>query len=145
MDTREAFEPLASFLQGDVLAWALAACPVEVQRALALLLTHLATYDLTSAFHYVDHYATFTSRSSMVLSGSTLSHLELLRNATDHGEDGSLFWLLDECATSMGRRLLRQWIRRPLVDPVAIQARADAVSLLRERRDRILHLSLIHI
>lgn len=139
METREAFESLASFLQGDVLAWALAACPVEVQRALALLLTHLATYDLTSAFHYVDHYATFTSRSSMVLSGSTLSHLELLRNATDHGEDGSLFWLLDECATSMGRRLLRQWIRRPLVDPVAIQARADAVSLLRERRDRILH------
>ena len=43
METREAFEPLASFLQGDVLAWALAACPVEVQRALALLLTHLAT------------------------------------------------------------------------------------------------------
>ena len=130
--------PLDAFLQGDALAWVLSELSYSVQEALALLCTHLDTYNMTSAFQHVDNYATFTSRSCMLLSSVTMEHLELLQNATDHQVHGSLLWLLDECSTPMGRRLLRQWIRHPLIDAETIKTRADAVSLLRECKSRVL-------
>ena len=142
--------PLDALLQGDTLAWTLSELSYSVQDALAVLCTHLKTYNMTSAFQHVDNYASFTSRSCMLLSSATMEHLELLQNATDHQVHGSLLWLLDECITPMGRRLLREWIRHPLIDAKTIQARADAISLLREFKSRVLHraialLSLIHI
>ena len=131
--------PLDALLQGDTLAWTLSELSYSVQDALAVLCTHLKTYNMTSAFQHVDNYASFTSRSCMLLSSATMEHLELLQNATDHQVHGSLLWLLDECITPMGRRLLREWIRHPLIDAKTIQARADAISLLREFKSRVLH------
>jgi len=130
--------PLDALLQGNALAWILSELSYSVQDALAMLCTHLRTYNMTSAFQHVDNYASFTSRSCMLLSSVTMEHLELLQNATDHQVHGSLLWLLDECITPMGRRLLRQWIRHPLIDAKTIQARADAISLLRECRSQVL-------
>lgn len=129
---------LAEHMQGAALAWA-ATLPVDVQCALLLLLTHLHGFRLASALTCPDNFMTLTERSSMLLSGPTLTHLEVLQNATDGTTSGSLFWLLDECATAMGRRLLRQWVRRPLLDAAQIAARSHAVDLVRERRQPILH------
>ena len=39
----------------------------------------------------------------------------------------------------MGKRLLRQWLRRPLLDAAQIRRRAEAVDILRQRRLAILH------
>ncbi|WFD20388.1 Mismatch repair protein msh3 [Malassezia caprae] len=129
---------LAEHLHGEALAWA-AELPLLVQRALLLLLTHLCDFQLASALTCPANFATFTERSSMLLSGPTLAHLEVLQNATDGTPSGSLLWLLDECATAMGRRLLRQWVRRPLLDAAQIAARAHAVDIMRERRQPVLH------
>lgn len=129
---------LAEHLHGEALAWA-SELPVDVQRALLLLLTHLCGFQLASALTCPANFATFTERSSMLLSGPTLAHLDVLQNATDGTLSGSLLWLLDECATAMGRRLLRQWVRRPLLDTAQIAARAHAVDLMRERRQPVLH------
>lgn len=41
---------------------------------------------------------------------------EIYRNQTDGGLYGSLLWLLDQTKTKMGRRLMREWIGRPLLD-----------------------------
>lgn len=129
---------LAEHLHGMALAWA-AELPLLVQRALLLLLTHLCGFQLASALTIPANFVTFTERSSMLLSGPTLAHLEILQNATDGTPAGSLLWLLDECATAMGRRLLRQWVRRPLLDATQIAARAHAVDIMRERRQPVLH------
>ena len=43
---------------------------------------------------------------------------------------GSLVELLDRCQTPPGRRLLREWLSRPLLDLTAIEARLDRVALL---------------
>ena len=52
---------------------------------------------------------------------------------------GSLWWVLNETATSMGARRLRDWLVYPLQDPARIDARLDAIESLIEspglRRD----------
>jgi DNA mismatch repair protein MutS len=56
----------------------------------------------------------------------TLRHLNVIEGV-DGGRDGSLLEALDRTATSMGGRLLRQWLTRPLVALARIQDRLDAV------------------
>lgn len=63
----------------------------------------------------------------MLLSSNTLVNLEIYRNQTDGGQNGSLLWLMDHTKTRMGRRLMREWIGRPLLDVEALRARCDAV------------------
>jgi DNA mismatch repair protein MSH6 len=50
----------------------------------------------------------------------------VLENSTG-GAAGTLIASLDNCATACGRRLLRQWLLRPLGRIVDIEARQDAV------------------
>lgn len=130
---------LDTFLHDETLAWAMSELPHIIQNALALLCTHLDTYNMSSVFQRKENYESLASHSFMMLNGTTIEHLELLRNATDHNVKGSLAWLLDKCMSNMGSRLLREWIRRPLIDASAIGARADAVGVLRERRAPVLH------
>lgn len=51
----------------------------------------------------------------MMLNANTLNNLEVYRNSDNGGQKGSLLWLLDHCTTRMGKRLLREWVGRPLV------------------------------
>lgn len=113
--------------------------PLPVQCAVAQLAAYLTPYALTDALRTPENYRSFTDRTSMLLSSHTLYNLELMRNATDGEVRGSLFWHVDHCRTPMGKRLLRQWLRRPLLDADQIAARASAVDTLRERRLPSLH------
>lgn len=63
------------------------------------------------------------------------SNLEVYRNSDDGGEKGSLFWLMNHCMTKFGSRLLKQWVGRPLIDKVNLQARVHAVEELLENED----------
>jgi DNA mismatch repair protein MutS len=65
----------------------------------------------------------------MSLDETAVRTLELLE-ASDGSSRNSLFGVLDETVTPMGARLLRQWLLQPLLDPVAIAARQDAVAAL---------------
>ncbi len=70
----------------------------------------------------------------LVLDQTTLKNLEL--TSTLAGEfEGSLLSTMNACRTSMGRRLLKTWILRPLCNIEAIGARHEAVgSLARSAR-----------
>src|SRR5881628_690994 len=59
----------------------------------------------------------------------TLKHLEILEGS-DGGRDGSLLHELDRTVTSMGSRLLRSWLLRPLIAIEPIRDRLDAVEEL---------------
>jgi DNA mismatch repair protein MSH3 len=59
-----------------------------------------------------------------------LNSLEIYTNQTDHSEKGSLFWTLDRTKTRFGRRLLRNWVGRPLLDKVQLERRIEAVEEL---------------
>ncbi len=55
-------------------------------------------------------------------------NLELIRNIRTGDRQGTLLSVLDNTVTAMGGRLLRQWIRYPLVERDKIVARQDAVA-----------------
>ena len=57
-------------------------------------------------------------------------NLELTETLRGKEKKGSLLWVLDKTKTAMGGRLLRSWLERPLVDPVAISRRLEAVGWL---------------
>ncbi|KAF9919211.1 Mismatch repair protein msh3, partial [Linnemannia zychae] len=99
----------------------------ELIVALSAILTHLTAFGLASIFRLSKYFECFTSRSHMLLNGNTISNLELYRNLTDGTSKGSLFAILDHTETGFGRRLLKKWVGKPLVDKRALQERVDAV------------------
>lgn len=61
---------------------------------------------------------------------ATYRALEIDRTVRSGGTDGSLLSAIDRTRTSMGARLLRQWVRFPLCDLEHIQARQAAIATL---------------
>ncbi|HPG91976.1 MAG TPA: DNA mismatch repair protein MutS [Clostridia bacterium] len=80
----------------------------------------------------------------MSIDFNTRRNLELSVSGRDQKRKGSLIWLLDQTRTSMGGRTLAAWLERPLLDPVKINARLDAVTeftsnyIFRDTLDNIL-------
>jgi len=87
----------------------------ETQPAAIRLLTHLNTYS-TSEF--------------MTLDASTRRNLELTETIRDGSVEGSLLGELDQCVTPMGKRLMRQWVSKPLLEVAQIHKRQQGVLLL---------------
>lgn len=57
-------------------------------------------------------------------------NLELTETLRNKEKKGSLLWVLDSTKTSMGRRLLKNWIEQPLKSPARIMERLGAVEAL---------------
>ena len=57
-------------------------------------------------------------------------NLELTETLRSKEKKGSLLWVLDKTRTPMGHRLIRAWMERPLLSPVAIGKRLGAVEEL---------------
>ncbi|MEM1271402.1 MAG: DNA mismatch repair protein MutS [Bacteroidota bacterium] len=95
---------------------------------------------------HVRRIARYTPDDHMALDPQTLRNLELMASMHDGGREGSLVGILDETKTSMGGRLLRKWLIRPLRRVDAIEQRLGAVddlvgsNLLRQNvRDLLRH------
>ncbi len=68
--------------------------------------------------------------SFMGLDLNARRNLELTETLRSKEKKGSLLWVLDSTKTSMGRRLLKNWIEQPLKSPARIIERLDAVETL---------------
>lgn len=66
----------------------------------------------------------------MTMDPFTRRNLELTETVRDRAKRGSLLWLLDDTVTSMGSRLLRRWIEKPLLNREKIEERLEAVDCL---------------
>ena len=66
----------------------------------------------------------------MILDPFTRRNLELVETVRERSKKGSLLWLLDKTETSMGSRLLRRWIDKPLLQKGRIEERLEAVDHL---------------
>ena len=71
-----------------------------------------------------------SSRDKMVLDSTTLRNLELTKNLKDGTTRGTLLFVLDKTITSMGSRLIKKWIKEPLLNKKAIENRLNAISEL---------------
>jgi DNA mismatch repair protein MutS len=66
---------------------------------------------------------------SVVLDGATRRNLEIDINVRGE-EENTLFALMDQCSTSMGSRLLRRWLNRPLRDQSILKLRQNSIETL---------------
>ncbi|AEO53880.1 hypothetical protein MYCTH_2295777 [Thermothelomyces thermophilus ATCC 42464] len=108
--------------------------PESVTICLSAMITHLTEYGLEHIFNLTKYFQSFSTRQHMLINGTTLESLEVYRNATDQSEKGSLLWALDKTRTRPGRRLLRKWIGRPLLDRERLEERVAAVEELLENQ-----------
>jgi DNA mismatch repair protein MSH2 len=69
-----------------------------------------------------------TLNKFMRLDSAAADAIMLLPDKTAPSDlNGSLYGVLNQCRTSMGSRVLETWLRQPLVDRAAIEARLDLV------------------
>jgi DNA mismatch repair protein MutS len=71
-----------------------------------------------------------TADEVMRLDAVTQRHLELVETERSRERAGSLLGTLDRTVTPMGRRMLRSWLLRPLVNPRTIGVRQQIVAEL---------------
>ena len=71
-------------------------------------------------------------REFLQLDATTRRTLELFESWQERTIEGSLLDVIDGTVTAMGGRMLRQWLLRPLRDPVAINRRLRTVAALHE-------------
>lgn len=69
----------------------------------------------------------------MTLDMYSKRNLELMETLRKQGKKGSLLWVLDKTVTSMGARLLKKWLERPLLNRNMIEARYNQVEGLVEQ------------
>jgi DNA mismatch repair protein MutS len=91
---------------------------METQPASLKLLTSLNTYSTTEF---------------MTLDASTRRNLELIETIRDGSIQGSLLGELDLAITPMGKRLIRQWVSKPLLDVDLIHTRQQGIYFLFNR------------
>ncbi|MCJ1389711.1 Mismatch repair protein msh3 [Xylographa bjoerkii] len=104
----------------------------NVTICLSAMITHMSEYGLEHVFDLTKYFQSFSARSHMLLNGTTLTSLEIYQNQTDHTEKGSLFWTLDRTETRFGKRLLRKWVGRPLLEKSKLEERITAVQELKD-------------
>ncbi len=95
-------------------------------RAAGALLQYLRETQ-PSALNLLTRLSTYSLSEFMVLDAATRRNLELTETIRNGQVEGSLLSVLDYTVTPMGKRLLRQWVSKPLLDLKAIQQRQDAV------------------
>ncbi|MBI2665331.1 DNA mismatch repair protein MutS [Candidatus Woesearchaeota archaeon] len=77
---------------------------------------------------YLQKITLKSTHDKMLLDASTLVNLEILKNIRDGSARGSLISVLDKTCTPMGGRLLKQWIKEPLLNKKVIESRLRAVA-----------------
>jgi len=81
---------------------------------------------------YIGTLDVYRRSGFMAIDRSTERNLELLSSSGEGGKKFSLLGVLDLTVTSMGGRLLKQWIVRPLIGKEPIQRRQTIVKLIHD-------------
>ena len=81
--------------------------------------------------NFISYNAALEKKSSLYLDSQALESLEIFdikyQISKSDASVGSLFNYMDKTVTHFGKRMLRRWIASPLLDPVKIDERLDAV------------------
>ena len=96
-------------------------------RAAGAVLAYLEETQKSSLAH-VDRLSPYRIGATLQMDESTRRSLEITQTMREGRRDGSLLHVLDQSVTSMGSRLLHEWVASPLVDVSAIERRLDAIA-----------------
>ncbi|WP_425060944.1 DNA mismatch repair protein MutS [Sporomusa carbonis] len=106
---------------------------LSAQAATSYLLYYLH-YTLKSDLSHINKLTRINTQDYLILDASTLRNLEITRNMRDGGRKDTLLSVLDFTKTAMGGRLLKKWLEFPLLNPINIVRRQDAIAELLDRR-----------
>ena len=81
---------------------------------------------------YLNKIVLYSTSKYMSLDINARRNLEITEMLRDKTKKGTLLWVLDKTATSMGGRLLRRWLNDPLIDECQINRRLESVKELKE-------------
>ncbi len=102
--------------------------PLALQTSAALL-GYLQTTQMTQVRH-IKKITVYENTKTMLLDRSTMLNLELFSTLRDHDTHGSLLSVIDATITAMGGRLLKEWMKNPLLEKDAITKRHEGVEVL---------------
>ncbi len=112
-------------------------------RAAGALLAYLRE-TLKAPLGHIRKLVPFAPGHALQMDETTRRSLELDRTQRDPGRKGSLWDTIDRSVTTMGSRMLRDWLLNPLSDLASLQARQDMVGafsatshLRRQLRDQL--------
>lgn len=101
-----------------------------------------------NSLSFINRLRPFAQNQFLHLDEVTRRSLELTRTLRDGDRKGSLLGILDRTVTSMGARLLSDWVLTPLAERRAIETRLEAVqeivedaSLRTDLRSRLSHIA----
>lgn len=101
----------------------------ERRRCIALLISYLGETQRRS-LGQLSQISPYEPGHFMILDPFTRRNLELTETVRERSKKGSLLWLLDRTETSMGARLLRRRLDKPLLQRAPIERRLEAVEYL---------------
>ncbi|MDI6738548.1 MAG: DNA mismatch repair protein MutS [Nanoarchaeota archaeon] len=84
-----------------------------------------------NALPHINKISTAKKEAFMQLDTATIRNLELIQNIRDSTSKATLLSVLDKTQTAMGSRLIKKWIKEPLLDVKEIAKRQNAVELLK--------------
>ncbi len=93
----------------------------------------LLHYIIDTQKNSASHIKTFSLRSNqqtMLLDAGTFRNLEIMQNIRDGSTRGTLLSVLDKTKSAAGSRLLKKWLREPLLEQTLLEQRLDAVEML---------------
>lgn len=95
---------------------------------------HYLKENLYKSLGHIQCIISYTTSDYMVLDGATTRNLELTEPLRKDNKEATLLSVLDHTSTSMGGRLLQNWIKQPLTDIMLIKERQEAVKELYESK-----------
>jgi DNA mismatch repair protein MutS len=97
--------------------------------AAGALLAHLKD-NLCTNIDHITAIATYSTKHYLSLDRTTQRNLELTEPLNSSNAKSTLLAVLDHTLTPMGGRLLKQWIKQPLLCTATIACRQDAIAAL---------------
>lgn len=97
-----------------------------LKQAVSVILNYLKDTQKTAQLNLAE-ITPYGRQDYMMLDNVTLRNLEITKTMLTGEKEGSLLWVTDKTCTSMGARLLRNIIERPLLDIEKIMERQNAV------------------
>lgn len=113
--------------------------PKNIYQLIKIMYFHLKQYNTENVLTIFSNYKPFNSKIYMLLDGNTIDSLDIFSN---EGKNGSLLWVLDHTRTPFGFRMLREWLKRPLLNKVDIENRLDAIECISKEVSHIFFDSL---
>ena len=111
---------------------------VATPTAAGALLQYLKD-SLHQSIHHILEIHPYSLTEHLQLDATTQKNLELTESMHDGTNKHTLLSVIDQTATPMGGRLIRKWIKRPLLNPNLIKKRQEGIQslLLSEKLDEL--------